>query len=40
MLKIISCTDKELFKMSENSFEIGKRITPLSSATNLLSILD
>jgi len=40
MLKIISSTDKELFEMSKNSFEMGKRITPLSSAKNLLSVLD
>ena len=40
MLKIINSTDKELFEMSKNSYEMGKRISPLSSAMNLLSILD
>ena len=40
MQKIICSSDKNLRDMSENSHIIGQRITPASSASNLLSVLE
>ena len=40
MQKIISSSDKNLKKMSERSHIIGQKITPASSASNLLSLLE
>jgi len=39
MLKIISSSDEELLVMSRNSNELSNRISPQSSASNLLSLL-
>lgn len=39
MLKIIKSDDSELYAMSEISHLLGQRITPSSSAANLLSII-
>lgn len=40
MQKIISSSDKNLKKMSDRSHIIGQKITPTSSASNLLSLLE
>lgn len=40
MLNIIESSDEVLCKMSEHSHELAQRITPATSAANLLSILD
>ena len=40
MQKIINSTDKELMTMAEISHNLSHRITPLTSAANLLSLID
>ena len=39
MLKIVGSADEVLYKMSEQSHELAQRITPTTSATNLISII-
>ena len=39
MKKIITKTDEELVKMGENSHNISRKISPTSSAKNLISAL-
>ena len=39
MKKIINKTDKELIEMSKNSHKISRKISPTSSAKNLISVL-
>ena len=39
MLKIVGSADEVLYRMSEQSHELAQRITPTTSATNLISII-
>lgn len=39
MIKIMGYTDDMLYKMSERSYQLSSRITPRTSASNLLSIV-
>lgn len=40
MAKIIACSDHELQRMGQRSHELSSRITPETSAANLLSVID
>lgn len=40
MAKIVACSDDELRRMGQRSHELSSRVTPQTSAANLLSVID